>query len=358
MKKLLFAAHDMNLGGIESSLVTLLNCLVDKGYSITLVLEQKKGIFLSQLDGKIEIVEYKPNASKFVPYRKIVNGLKRLRFSLKYKNKFDFSASYATYSLMSTFVTKCASRNTALWGHADYLALFHQEEQKARDFFEKLKQQEFNHVIFVSKAACDSFIHLYPESKEKVMYCNNLISYQKILQLAEEKIEYAKKEYTFVNIGRHDELQKKLSRIIEASKKLKQEGLEFKVLFIGEGPDTKMYKEMVTKEGLIDTIEFLGAKQNPYPYMKLADSVLLSSDYEGYPVVFLEAFVLNKPILTTDISDAKEDIQGKYGVVVEKEAIQLEQQMKKWIQEGYTICETFDPEKYNQEIIEKLEKIF
>lgn len=45
MKKLLFAAYDMNIGGIETSLLTLLNYLADKQYDITLVLEKKQGKF-------------------------------------------------------------------------------------------------------------------------------------------------------------------------------------------------------------------------------------------------------------------------------------------------------------------------
>ena len=55
---------------------------------------------------------------------------------------------------------------------------------------------------------------------------------------------------------------------------------------------------MVYSFGLEDNIKFLGKKKNPYPYYKLADAVVLSSDYEGYPVVFLESYILNKPIIT------------------------------------------------------------
>ena len=64
MKKLLFAAHSLNLGGIEKALVTLTNILSKKGYKITIVLEKKEGIFLKELDPKIEIIEYKTNYDK------------------------------------------------------------------------------------------------------------------------------------------------------------------------------------------------------------------------------------------------------------------------------------------------------
>ena len=107
MKKLFFAAHSLDLGGIETALVTLLNYLANENeYRITLALEKKEGIFLNELDNKINVIEYKPSEIKFVPIRKVINLLKRLKFISKYKNKFDFSASFATYSLASRIYGK------------------------------------------------------------------------------------------------------------------------------------------------------------------------------------------------------------------------------------------------------------
>lgn len=191
------------------------------------------------------------------------------------------------------------------------------------------------------------------------MVCNNLINDNKIKKMAEEPIELKKDEekFTFINVGRHDEKQKKLTRIIEAAKQLKQENKAFKILLIGDGQDSKMYQEFVKKEKLEDTILFLGKKQNPYPYFKIADCVILSSDYEGYPVVFLESFVLDKPIITTDIAGSQTVEQG-YGLVAQKNKEDIYQKMKQIIENGFEIKEKFDSQKYNQEIIEKLEKIF
>ena len=54
MKKLLFSAYSLDVGGIETALVTLLNELAKKQYEITLVLEKKQGIFLEDIDKKIK----------------------------------------------------------------------------------------------------------------------------------------------------------------------------------------------------------------------------------------------------------------------------------------------------------------
>ena len=124
MKKLFFAAYNLDLGGIETALITLLNTLAkNREYKITLGLEKKEGIFLTELNKDIEVIEYRPSTLKFVPLRKVINFIKRQRFSRKYKNKFDFSACYATYSYPSGFMARMASSNCALWVHADYLSL-------------------------------------------------------------------------------------------------------------------------------------------------------------------------------------------------------------------------------------------
>lgn len=358
MKKLLFAAYDMSVGGIETALLTLLNYLADKDYKITLVLERKQGIFLKDLNTKINVVEYKPASIRFLPIRKFINSIKRLKFIIKYKNKFDFSASFATYSKVASFTSRTASKNCALWGHADYFELFRQNKNEMKDFFEGIKYDEFKTIIFVSKKACKTFIDLFPHMKDKVIFCNNLVDYKKIRKLSEEIITQEKEGYTFVNVGRHDEMQKKLTRIIDVAKILKKDNLDFKILFIGEGKDTEQYKTLVKEYELEENIKFLGVKKNPYPYIKLADTVILTSDYEGYPVVFLEALILNKPIITTNVADATEDINNKFGKVLEKDENDIYIAMKDFIINGYEIKEKFNPKEYNSNITRKLESIF
>ena len=358
MKKLLFSAYSLDIGGIENALVTLLNKLDELGYDITLVLEKKQGVFLEKISLNVKIIEYTPNNNKIVIIRKIINMLKRICFSLKHKNKYDFSASFATYSLAGSFVARTASKNSALWIHTNYLTYFNNDIEKVKKFFNILNYNMFKHIIFVSKNAKNDFMNIFPDIKENVKVCNNLIDYEKINSLASEEIDIEKdsKIKTFLNVGRHEELAKRLTRLIQASNMLKSDGFNFKVLLVGDGQDTKLYKEMVEKSKLQDNIIFLGQKQNPYPYFKIADCVVLTSDYEGYPVVFLESMVLNKPIITTKVSDY-EEIEGKFGYTTEKTVQDIYEKMKLFIENGFEIKEKFDAEKYNNEIIKKLEKL-
>ncbi len=354
MKKILFSAYSLDVGGIETALVTLLKELESK-YEITLVLEKKQGIFLKEIPKNINIITYTPNENKNVIIRKICNYLKQLKFKLKYKNKFYFAGCFATYSYPASFVARAASKNSALWIHNNYLDFYNNDIAQYREFFHDLKIDEFKKIVFVSNIDKQVFIAQFPEYVKKAISCNNLIDYKKILDLSKEKVEDFKKENitTFINIGRHDEKQKKLSRIIEATKKLNKEGYKFKVVFVGTGTATKTYKELAKN---IRNIEFLGIKQNPYPYLKNSDAMIVSSDFEGYPVVFVEAKILEVPIITTDISDSKKDIDKKYGLVVEKSKKGIYNGMKEFLDKGFT-TEKFNPQEYNEEILKKLERI-
>ncbi len=358
MKKILFAAYNLDLGGIETSLVTLTNFLLEKGYEITIALEKKEGVFLDKISPNINIIEYAPSNEKNVIKRKISNLVKRYKFIKKYKNKFDFSASFATYSIPSSFIARTCSKNNAIWGHADYLSLYNNNIEEMKDFFYKRKISKFKNIVFVSNEGKESFIKAFPKLKDRVYVCNNLINYKRILNKAEEPINDLKKEnvVTFLNVGRHDEKQKKLTRVIYSAEKLKKDNKKFRIIFIGDGPDTELYRKQVKEKGLEKEIIFLGRKKNPYPYFKLADCVVLSSDYEGYPVVYLESFVMQKPIITTNVSDS-EQIEG-HGIVVEKDENEIYKAMKQYIEKGYEITKEFDAEEYNNKIYEKLNELW
>ena len=278
---------------------------------------------------------------------------------MKYKSKYDFSASFATYSLPSGFMARVASKNNALWVHNDYLSLEEGNIEKVKNFFENIHHKKYKHIVFVSNEEKESYLKIFPERKQTAIVCNNIINYEKIRKKSQEEIEIGRdtRMTTFINVGRHFENQKKISRIIEASKKLQEDGYKFRVLLIGDGEDTNRYKNMVKAMNLKDVVIFLGRKKNPYPYFKIGDCLVLSSDYEGYPVVFVEAFVLGLPIITTDVSDSSDEIEGKFGYVTKKNTEDIYLHMKKFLQEGFTLQARFDPIKFNNEQIEKIEKI-
>ena len=354
-KNLLFTAYSLDVGGIESSLINLLNHLDYDKYDVTLILEKKEGIFLEQLCREVHVLEYRISTNKFIVWRKLWNRFKLLKWQKKLKNKFDFSCSFATYSIPGAYLALAGSQNNTLWMHGNYYLLYNQKEKDMCQFLDTVFVKKFKRLVFVSEENRRDVCRHYEGIKNKSVVCNNYINGDEILKISKEKILFKKgKNPLFINVGRHEEHQKRLTRIITSVKKLIKEGYQFQVLFIGDGPDHEMYKDLVKKNGLEEVILFLGRQKNPFPYYKICDAVLLSSDYEGYPVVFLEAMLMNKPILSTKVSDW-EYLNKIYGSFCSFSLDSVYKNMKNFLDKGFKITNKFNYKLYNKEIEEKIE---
>lgn len=355
--KVLISSWTLEVGGIETALVNLINTM-SKKYDVTLALEKKQGAFLDKINQKVKIIEYNPSIDKNTFVRKIENLEKRLKFILKHKNKYDLSISFATYSRPGSFMARTASKNSVLWVHTNYMIVYQNNKQEIIDFFEKVQYDKFKKIVCISQDAKEAFERVFPNLKTDIEVINNLVDYRTILQKSEEPISLQKSNVTtFLSVCRHEEAAKKLTRLIDAVELIKKEGLQCRVLFVGEGEATDMYKKLVKEKQLEDYIIFCGMQKNPYPYFKISDCVILTSEYEGYPVIYTEAKVLNKPIITTAVSDSLIDIEGKYGIVTDKNVKDIKNTMMNFIKNGYKIEERFNPEEFNKNILQKIEKL-
>ena len=141
-------------------------------------------------------------------------------------------------------------------------------------------------------------------------------------KLSKEKINIDKNyNKVFLFVGRLDETSKRLTLLLDIAKKCKKDKVSAEFWIVGDGKDETMYKEIVRKEKL-NNVTFFGAKKNPYPYMKACDYLILTSRYEGFPVVYNEAIILDKPIITTiDVSDDYVSIPNRFGYVVDENNI-------------------------------------
>lgn len=352
-KKLIFFSYNLGIGGIETALLNLLNRIDLNKYDVTLVLEKKEGELLSQVNKNIYIYEFKVSKSKNILFRKAYNFTKRFMWKLKNKNKYDFSCCYATYSMMANKLSKIASQNSSIYIHNNYLHLYNNDISKVRKFFDFRKLEEFRKIIFVSNESMNDLIKIYPEFKEKSLVINNFIDNELILEKSKEKINEKKhSKKLFVSVGRLEEQQKRISRLIKLFEGLKKEDVELWI--IGDGPDRRSYETYIKNS---KNIKMLGKRVNPYPYIKLADYIILTSDYEGFPVVYMEAMTLNKPIITTvNVSDDFINIKDDYGVIISKDEKMIDE-VKEIIKKGFT-PKKLDYIKTNKEKMNKLEQIF
>ena len=351
-KDILLAANTLEIGGIEKALINLVKKLNQKKYHITVILEKKEGEFLSQVPKGVKIKELKVSTRPNKWIRKGINAYRKLIFKIFQYHNYDFSSCYATYSYSSNKIALIGSENSSLYIHSDYHYIYSKEED-FREFFDTRNVLEFKHLIFVSQEAKNHFLKYYPNFKDKSITINNFVDEKEIIKLSKEPIpEKKSKNHTlFVYVGRLDDQSKKLTRAIHLVEKVK----EIELWLVGDGPDKEKYQETVKKLKVEDRVFFIGKKENPYPYMKLADFLILTSDYEGFPVVYLEALTLKKQVMTTiDVSD---DLikSSDYFHMISKEEKEMVKEVKEYIKENKTIHLSI--ESLQEERLKKLENI-
>ena len=102
--------------------------------------------------------------------------------------------------------------------------------------------------------------------------------------------------------------------LLEACRVLKQEGLQFKVTIIGEGPDSSSLEQFTTINNLKDIVTFTGVlgQNTVRDYYDKADIFVLASFAEGVPVVLMEAMAKEIPVISTRITGIPELIEHEH----------------------------------------------
>jgi glycosyltransferase involved in cell wall biosynthesis len=166
----------------------------------------------------------------------------------------------------------------------------------------------FRRIIFVSNESKNDYLDLYPKHKDKSLVFNNFVDIESILSKSNDPVEInkPKNKKLFVFVGRLEESSKKITRLIDIANNINN----IAIWIIGDGKDRKLYEQLIKNNNLEKKINMLGSIKEPYNYMKKADYIILTSDYEGFPVVYLEALVLNKEIISTiPVSDEHLDFK-------------------------------------------------
>jgi glycosyltransferase involved in cell wall biosynthesis len=121
-----------------------------------------------------------------------------------------------------------------------------------------------------------------------------------------------------VACGRLNE-QKGYPVLLDALKRLNADRA-VSLWIVGDGPLRAVLERRVRMLGLADRVQFLGFRPNPYPFMAAADVFVLSSHYEGFGNVIVEAMACGAPVVSTDCPYGPQELirPGESGILVER----------------------------------------
>jgi glycosyltransferase involved in cell wall biosynthesis len=347
--KILFVLPLMTgIGGIQASLVNLLNqlkadeyevsvCVLGNNITPTTLLPSWVNVVQGPTTLEYCLVDFRAALRKYPIARLPALTLtKVLRRTLGYKSllratmkrysvpgSYDVAIAYTNDIVgpgtfvggANDIVKRCVSADRRLaWIHNDPRRHGLDHDVSSRTY------AEFDSVVNVSGACKVIFDGIVPEYAWKSRVVYNFLDAEKTKELADEDNPYLSSRFHLVTVARLDNHQKRIDRVIECCVLLKSAGYtEFIWHVVGDGPDASMLRDMARIRNVEDVVRFEGGKSNPFPYMKNADVFVLTSDFEAYPMSLREALLLGVPVVSTEYSGAAEIVNhGRNGLLTTK----------------------------------------
>lgn len=199
------------------------------------------------------------------------------------------------------------------WIHTDYSSAGEDLELLRKDY------AKMDYIVGVSDQTARTFIELFPELESKVIISENIIS-ESFIKGEADKLDVSNEMddscVKLLSIGRFCEA-KNFDNVPEIASIIKSKNIDFKWYIIGYGADENLIKSKIAQYNMEDNVIILGKKENPYPYIKACDIYVQPSRYEGKCVAVREAQILNKPVIITNYASSKSQLQDGFdGVIV------------------------------------------
>lgn len=352
-KQILISVYDMEIGGIERSLINMLECFNYEAYEVDLLIFSHQGDFMSLIPGGVNVL---PEISSYSVFRKsVVQCLreghymatlirlvcKNLAFIKAGRRRFNEGAGYIQMQLASKYSSyyvpqlkkeydltisyawphdiaadKVKAKRKIAWIHTDYSKL------EIDNKLDLAAWNKFDYIASISDACTDSFLTIYPSLRNKIKQIENITSPEFIKKMADEipviDVPAEEEKFQIVSVGRLSYV-KGFDMAVQALRKLHDKGLtNLKWKVIGYGGYETELKALIAKYGMEHQFVLLGKMTNPYPYIKSCDLYVQPSRYEGKAVTVTEAQILGKPVIITNYPTAASQVEnGVDGMICE-----------------------------------------
>lgn len=322
--KILMMITGLGMGGAEHVAVNLADELAVLGHKVKLAyLNGEIEVEVSPKNPDVELISIGMNGSKdfakaYIRLRKIVK---------------DFKPDVVHSHMVHANIISRLLRLTTSIPKVISTAHSSNEGGKLRMLAYRFTDRLANISVNVSQPAVEEFINKGAVKPGRMITIANGIDTDKFKFDASARINLRSQlsinnEKVILAVGRLD-AAKDYPNLLNAIALLKVERQDFKVFIVGDGPfkDT-LYK--LTKELKIDSfVSFLGIRNDVKELMSAADLYVMSSAWEGLPMVILEAMACERFVVATDCGGISKAV-GSQGLLVEsKNEVVLAQALDK-----------------------------
>lgn len=332
----LLRSFGVSFGGIEMVTLSLANQFQKEGINVTI---------FSFIRGEIEFYSKLNPSVKVVfgdGYNKSSNNLNRLRECV-IENKIDICINQMGLQKTPIKMLQNASKDQNL----KVISVYHNDPLQNGRIQEANRQLElannpFSKVFFFLKrfmyrcATGVSMRYVYNHSDlfevlsnsyishfckiTKIKHPNHLIAQANPVTIEKEGFSYQRnqKKKDILYVGRMDEVQKRVSRLLDVWKLLNDKSQNWRMVAIGDGPELEALRSKTKKLG-VERFELEGS-QHPRSYYENASLLILTSDFEGFPLVLAEAMSYGVvPVVYGSFAAVYDIIEdGKDGIIIPK----------------------------------------
>lgn len=338
--KLLFVNGHLNVGGVEKSLIDLLQSIDYEKHQVDLLLFEEYGDYLPQVPPEVNVIlcNLQSTYGAFIP--SILNAIKKcdartillkLIFTLSEQfgikcislmkllritpKEYDCAIAYRV-GIAADYVGFAvqAKKKYMWWHHGEFDYSEHQVNKWRKT---SLKMDK---IVCVSEYTKQMILPHFPEKKEDLMVIPNMILPEIIKERALENNPYNEStKLKLVSVGRMSP-EKHMIDCVEAMDILVKRGYcDLEWYLVGDGVERNSIEKEIVVRNLQGKVVCVGSQENPYPYLKNADIFVHPSHVESQGLSVLEALALNKASVITKSSGVCEFIvNGENGILVEK----------------------------------------
>jgi glycosyltransferase involved in cell wall biosynthesis len=325
LKKIFFLIPSLTSGGSERVFSILANHLDHKTWDITVVVLDGSQRFYTINEDKVRVIDLQTP--------RVRQGFVKI-FKLIRREKPDLVVSTLSHlnqfiALIKPFLpreTRFIARESTI------LSVFHQQETvpALRDFLVRWLYPSFDALICQSQRMANDFKNNYKIPNSKINIINNPVEVI-ARQEATEGVKRSGNFESFPNVAHNVVPKKAALRFVSVGRLSTEKGIDkalrilaqlenrdFEYHLIGEGNKREQLGELAKTLGIAEQVTFQGVQKNPFAWMASADFLLLTSDFEGFPNVLLEAGAVGTPSIAFSCGGVVEEIidEGINGFVV------------------------------------------
>lgn len=338
-KKIIFRNRSLEMGGIETVLLNILNYLDYNKYEVVLLLNYKQGEFLHRVPKQVRLISAGEDSESFSK-NKSLNILQKVKRRIKYaifqnyplrfykKHQlldYDYEVAFSHYMMNDVINSPNKKSEKIYWIHGDLRNSGFGAKQN-NHFVELMLK--FDTGIFVSNHGKNIVEKHWNIKLKNAQVIHNPLEIDDILTKSIEPVEAKFNNIDFISVGRLFSA-KGFKDFVEVHHQLIKEGYKIKSLIIGDGVQREELETLISQYGIENSFLLYGFSDNPIKYIQQAHYFVLPSYSESYPMVIGEALCLNKPVLSTNVGGISEMVDhGINGLLFEPGKAELYEVMK------------------------------